>query len=141
MEAARFLAAMPLPVDLDIRVLVSVTAWTEEYASIPAGDFSELVEGERRHATEIADRALAVLEDAGRTGIPTVTDGDPRREILDTARSRGADLIVTGARGIGGFAGLIHGSVSRGVSQNAECSTLVVRPPDARPDAVGGSPA
>jgi nucleotide-binding universal stress UspA family protein len=134
-DAARFLAEMPLPMDLDIRVLVSVTAWTDEYASIPAGDFTELVAGERRHAAEIADQALAILGEAGRSGIATVTDGDPRREILDAARSFGSDLIVTGARGLGGFAGLIHGSVSRGVSQNAACSTLVVRPRPAGQDA------
>ena len=63
-----------------------------------------------------------------------IRDGDPKREILDAAREIGADLIVTGARGMGGFRGLVLGSVSRAISKAASCSTLVVahRGPSAR---------
>ncbi len=126
LDAARFLASFPLPEGTDIRVVVSVTSWTEEYDSIKAGNFIELLAAERAHASEIADRAIDILAVHGRRATPMIRDGDPKREILDAAREVAADLIVTGARGLGGFKGLVLGSVSRGVSKAASCSTLVV---------------
>jgi nucleotide-binding universal stress UspA family protein len=44
--------------------------------------------------------------------------------ILDTAK--GADLVVVGARGLGGFSSLLLGSVSQQVATHAECPVVVV---------------
>ena len=126
LDAARFLASFPLPAEADVRVVVCVTSWTEEYDSIQAGNFIELLAAERAHAAEIAQRAIDILAEHGRRARPMIRDGDPKREILDAAREIGADLIVTGVRGMGGFRGLVLGSVSRAISKAASCSTLVV---------------
>jgi nucleotide-binding universal stress UspA family protein len=126
LEATRFLAAFPLPDDADIRVLVSVTSWTDEYDFTAAGNYLEQLAAERTHAAELAQQAIDILTAHGRQATPMIRDGDPKREILDAARAIDADLIVTGARGIGGFKSLVLGSVSRGVSKAASCSTLVV---------------
>lgn len=48
----------------------------------------------------------------------------PAAALLDQAA--GADLVVVGARGLGGFRGLLLGSVSQQVVQHAPCPVAVV---------------
>lgn len=49
------------------------------------------------------------------------------KEILKAARDLSADSIVLGSRGLGGFAGLLMGSVAYRVIQHADCPVVVVR--------------
>jgi nucleotide-binding universal stress UspA family protein len=75
----------------------------------------------------------AAIADADTQGLPapivgTVTVGSAAGAILHAAEA--ADLVVVGARGIGGFRGLLLGSVSQQVANHATCPVVVV-PPDA----------
>jgi len=50
----------------------------------------------------------------------------PAAALIDA--SADADLVVVGSRGLGGFKGLLLGSVSKQVLEHATCSVTVVRP-------------
>jgi len=53
--------------------------------------------------------------------------GKPADEILKVAKQHKADLIVTGAKGLGAIGRALLGSVSTRVVQHSTCSVLVVR--------------
>lgn len=54
-----------------------------------------------------------------------VLEQNPARALLDA--SEGADLLVVGSRGHGGFVGALLGSVSQHCVHHAPCPVLVVR--------------
>jgi nucleotide-binding universal stress UspA family protein len=56
-----------------------------------------------------------------------VVEGDPSGELV--RRTDGADLIVVGSRGMGGFRRLMLGSVGSALAHHADCSVVVVREP------------
>lgn len=67
-------------------------------------------------------RARAV---APRLDIDCVThEGSPVPALVDA--STGADLLVVGSRGLGGFQGLLLGSVSQQCTMHAHCPVVVV---------------
>jgi nucleotide-binding universal stress UspA family protein len=76
---------------------------------------------------DVIERALSGVDD--RQGVevePIVMVGQPARVLCDVAR--GADLLVVGARGLGGFRGLLLGSVTHQVLSHASCPVLVIVP-------------
>ncbi len=81
-------------------------------------------------AAESELRALLEEELGGRAGDATVNlvNDLPARAILEAAE--GAWLVVVGSRGLGGFKGLLLGSVSQQVVHHATCPVLVVPSPE-----------
>ncbi len=80
------------------------------------------------------DFAARVLSDALRETVDphgpvkvssTVREGNPARVLLDA--SEGAELLVVGSRGHGGFAEALLGSVSQACVQHAQCPVVIVR--------------
>lgn len=79
-------------------------------------------------AEKILKDAKQGAREAGAKSVELMTaNGDPATRIVETAASKGVDLIVVGTRGLGGMAGALLGSVSRKVSNLAAQDVLIVR--------------
>lgn len=79
-----------------------------------------------RAAHEVIDQCLGHEVPADVEVERIVTHGPPAQALLEVAE--GADLLVVGSRGLGGFRGLLLGSTSQQVITHAPCPVLVVRP-------------
>jgi nucleotide-binding universal stress UspA family protein len=55
-------------------------------------------------------------------------EGPAAQTLIEAAR--GAELLVVGSRGRGGFVGLLLGSVSQQVAQHPPCPVVILPPPD-----------
>jgi nucleotide-binding universal stress UspA family protein len=101
-------------------------------AAGPVDDLREVVEDLHE---DFADRAAATTQDgvaaaraAGLDAVGETVESDEGawRAIAAAARTHGASVIATGARGLGAARSALLGSVSSGLIQNAELPILVV---------------
>ena len=101
---------------------VAMSAWTQSTISFPQDKAEE--DRARATAQEGADKAAVSLgEEAPAVTVRSVS-GSPAAELIKAGT--GADLLVMGARGSGGFARLLMGSVSAQVTHHAPCPVVVI---------------
>jgi len=126
-EALRFAAR---EASLHGAALRLVCAW-----EVPPAALSSLMAG-REFYEEFRDAATTVVDEAEAWVAehePTVkcekrvVEGQAGKVVL--AEAEGADLVVVGRRGHGGFAELLLGSISRQVVHHARCPVVIVPPP------------
>ena len=91
--------------------------------------YQDVVTEEARHARAVLTDAKLHAEHFDVDVEYTVVDGDPVDEIIDVARTRDADLIVLGSRGLGSISSLMLGSVSNAVLHQADRPVLVAKSP------------
>lgn len=78
-------------------------------------------------ANKLVEQAHAYFTELGVTDIEHhIEDGSPAKVILQQAEHHGVDMIVMGARGLGGLKGVVVGSVSHKVQQLARCIVVTV---------------
>ncbi|HJQ86234.1 MAG TPA: universal stress protein [Propionibacteriaceae bacterium] len=114
--------------------LLALTTWTALPPPIasPYVDVSKAVD--RHDGASAAEQALqTVVANAMAGNSPIVveiaaTEGYPAKLLAE--QSRHADLVVVGARGRGGIAGWLLGSVSQELLRHSSCPVAVVRSPD-----------
>lgn len=86
----------------------------------PAGDFE-------KSALELLDKQIKEVlgEDPGVPVVREVREGRAAEVIVEA--SAGAEMVVVGSRGLGGFSGLLLGSVSAQVAHHARCPVTIWR--------------
>jgi nucleotide-binding universal stress UspA family protein len=94
--------------------------------------YTEAVEAERGVRSVACAAAADRLRIAGLDATMEIRSGDPAHEIVATAGSTGAGVVVVGTRGLTGLRRLVLGSVARNVLLSAPCSVLIVREPPGR---------
>jgi len=106
--------------------LVALLAWSLlDQVPLPGGrDFDPNYRADEAHRA--LDAALADALPEGSRGVTRRVVNDLAADAL-VAASETADLLVVGARGLGGFRSLLLGSVSRKVLDRALCPTVVIR--------------
>ncbi|UUU19024.1 universal stress protein [Streptomyces sp. DSM 40750] len=112
--------------------LVALHAWTTWNASLPAPQDASTPYANPPGALAGEEERLLSEALAGRQerypGVVVehrVVHGGTREALMEASQS--AQLVVVGARGRGGFAGLLLGSVSQALLHHAHCPVAVVR--------------
>jgi nucleotide-binding universal stress UspA family protein len=132
-QAVRFLQSLALPRQTKVRLL-SVVERLRYPTTAPQAVHGQLVrmlkelEAERRgELDKVLERAAAHLDDKITRVTRYTPTGDPAEEIVATANDFDTDLVVLGARGLGGMARVLLGSVSEKVLHHARCPVLIVK--------------
>ena len=108
-----------------LTVLVIHQAVRDVYGSASHyGDDAALTEKAKEAAQAETDQVLAAAGSQPTSVTVTAVHGLPVDELVKA--SEGADMIVLGRRGMGGFVRLLMGSVSSQVAQHAQCPVLIV---------------
>ena len=111
--------------------LVAVSSWTQplllptpQQSGVPLDtDPTRLAENTKAMLEETLSE---VLGDSPSVSVKSsVVEGSPAKVLIDLSGS--AELLVVGSRGVGGFTGLLLGSVSQHVAAHAQCTVTVVR--------------
>jgi nucleotide-binding universal stress UspA family protein len=82
--------------------------------------------GSSRYARKLLDEAVEAEDTTGVTVERKLVIGSGAYGLLHEAK--GAELLVVGSRGRGGFAGLLLGSVSQQIAHHAPCPVVIIPP-------------
>jgi nucleotide-binding universal stress UspA family protein len=98
--------------------------------ALDMGAMSRIAEEQRVLAQRELDKTVTRIRDGGLKARSMLKVGSPFLEIITTAQSEGADLIVLGTHGRSGLAHVLLGSVAERVVQKSPCPVLTIRHPD-----------
>jgi nucleotide-binding universal stress UspA family protein len=92
-----------------------------------AGEAAELERARLNAGRRWAEAAVRTVEKGGWRAQASVRTGVPLAEILQAVKEARADMLVLGARGTGGLARVLLGSVADGALRLATVPVLVVK--------------
>jgi nucleotide-binding universal stress UspA family protein len=122
--ALRWAAAEAARMNRPLAVISAYEWWWPGARMAVGGEYAEAV---RQQAESIVEEAVTLAREVAPSldVRGTAVHGEPSRVLVEA--SEGADLVVVGSRGRGGFAGMLLGSVSHQVATHAMCPVVVAR--------------
>jgi nucleotide-binding universal stress UspA family protein len=96
----------------------------------PAASMQEVCAALHKEADNVLQGALEGIDADDVEVEAHVVEGKVVRVLVEAAND--ADILVVGSRGLGGFTGLLLGSVSQQCAHNAPCPLVIVPPSNAR---------
>lgn len=126
-KALRWAREVALQHDGELTVLM---AWVPVVPTPTGSSVTYATHDNSAPASEAEARLLEVIreelgDDPPILVRPEIKEGNAAKVLIDA--SGDTDLLVVGSRGIGGFAGMLLGSVSQHVAAHAKCTVVVVR--------------
>ena len=111
-----------------VHVFSSPSVGYSATSGMPIPDYKALEDAKRSSAKEVLSKGLQLAKEQGVEAKGELIEATSVVEALvEFAANEGADLIVTGTRGMTGFKKIIMGSVSSGLVNHAHCPVLVAR--------------
>lgn len=107
-----------------------VTAWRPPWAyafDAPAAVRPELEDALRNVGERVIEDALAAVLGGRKSDVEVERRVVPEPPVEALLAAAGADLLVVGSRGRGGFTGLLLGSVSQQCAHHAPCPVAIIR--------------
>jgi nucleotide-binding universal stress UspA family protein len=126
LKAAKMAAEMTRcnPAAVTLRIVIA-------YDPIPTylgePNLQHAIDMRMKDAEASLQQALAIVGDVPAEIHTEILEGPAADAILRVAETRESDLIVMGSRGLGQITGLLLGSQSQKVANNAACPVLIVR--------------
>ncbi|HEX8025221.1 MAG TPA: universal stress protein [Candidatus Limnocylindrales bacterium] len=137
--AAHLVETLPVLRRAQVRVATVIDRgpwWSTVPPLVPAEAlvlFEDAWEAAQAKARATVHAAATRLQESGIATDEAILDGDPGAELIHAIRRWNADLVILGAHGRHGLAGIIPGSVARTLVLHAPASVLVVPPPAPAP--------
>ncbi|MEO3808177.1 universal stress protein [Sphaerisporangium sp. B11E5] len=131
LAAARWAGRAAVARETPLRLVHAMPAWACDAED--TGPYAGVARWMRAGAHSVLNQAVAAVQevapcaDVSSGWVP----GDPRDALI--AAAAGAELLVVGNHGVGGFRGLLLGSVALGVAGRAPCPVVLVRTSAAPP--------
>lgn len=100
-------------------------------AAVLPEDVEKLRSAAGHQARDLIDEELRRVEGGSAEGLHierAAVEGPTAQVLIESAR--GADLLVVGSRGRGGFLGLLLGSVSHQCAHHPPCPVVILPPPE-----------
>lgn len=134
--ALRWGARIASALSLDLQV---VAVWQYPVMALDTFYFypSEVLSPQEENEKILTDAIATVFDGNPPLSLTTVVRSGPVARTL-IEQSEGAEMLVVGSRGHGGFVGLLLGSVSATVAEHAHCPVLVVHEAKDAPDPRSG---
>ena len=129
MRAAKYTAELASAVGATVEIIhvMNLDSRLNAVSTLKSDYTTEIVlEESRAQGRQILEEAKALFPETIELYLRLVT-GRPVEKALDFCQEMQPDLVIIGARGLGGIKGAVLGSISTALLENMKCPLLIIK--------------